>query len=448
MALTEELASFATSIQPDMIPEGVADVAKRAILDCLGCTLAGARTETAKLLLVVLDEAGGGKPESTILGTTLRANSWWAALVNGTLAHALDYDDSHRVLTGHPSAAVLPAALALAERVGATGRDLLAAYVAGAEVAIGLGAVMNPEHYARGWHATSTVGTIGAAAAGCRILGLAPHEAGVALAIAASLACGLQENFGTMTKPLHAGKAASNGVLSALLAAKGWTAGKGVLEAQPRGFLSLFGASNPPGAVVESLGNEFRLQGMMFKKYPSCAATHPAIDAALAVRADPGFAPTEVEEVQCSINNLARQVLVYDHPATPLEAKFSLPYCVAVVLVHGKVGVDAFAPASLADARVQAMMGRVRKICAFEVARGTFGPAEVEVRLRDGRVVRKRVEMARGEDAPLEWDELIAKFEDCTSRTLPLDRVKEAVATVRRLEDLGDVRELTRVLAG
>ena len=271
------LGRFAVDAAP---PAAARDAAARAVLDTIGVVLAGASEPAARAVQrVVMDSQG----PCTILGLAASAGAGDAALANGTAAHALDYDDMCFVSLAHPSAPLVAAALAAAETAGASGRSLLDAYVVGFEIEARLGRAMNPRHYQRGWHCTSTIGTIGAAAAAARLLGLDAKAAGHALAIAASEASGLKENFGTMVKPLHAGLAARNGVLAAQLAAAGMTASAAAIDG-PQGFLAAMDSAQPAlDEIAADLGSRWEIldTGITVKLYPSCAGTHPALDALL-----------------------------------------------------------------------------------------------------------------------------------------------------------------------
>ena len=289
MNATSLVAEFVAKSRYEDCPESAVDAARRAILDCLGVMLAGAGEPAARILQQVA-QAEGGMPLCTVVGTGRRTGAVWAALCNGTAAHALDYDDTNFVLMGHPSAPVLAAALAAGELTLADGRAVLHAFLLGFEVETTLAEVINPPHYGHGWHATCTLGTLGAAAAASRLLGLDAVQTRNALAVAASQSSGLKENFGTMTKPFHAGHAARSGVLSALLAREGWTASERALEG-PQGFFAVLGAGKQALEPLATLGAPWKIltTGVAVKPYPSCACTHSIIDGALELRRIHGF---------------------------------------------------------------------------------------------------------------------------------------------------------------
>src|SRR3989441_2588594 len=350
------LGEFVASSMP---PAAARARAAQAVLDTIGVTLAGASEPAARIVQAVVSAEGGDA--CRILGTVARASASNAALANGTAAHALDYDDMCFVSLAHPSAPLVGAAIASAEVSAASGSALLDGYIAGFELEGRLGSVMNPRHYERGWHCTSTLGTIGAAAAACRIFGLDAETTSHALAIAASEASGLKENFGTMVKPLHAGLAARNGVLAALLAKRGMTASARAIEGR-QGFLAAMDSERRSidGAAAD-LGARWEIieTGITVKLYPSCAGTHPTIDALLDLRRRERFTADDVEAIDVGVDPIVPTILIYDRPSSGLEGKFSMPFCAAAAVVNGRVGIETFDAAQLANPAVLALQSRV-----------------------------------------------------------------------------------------
>jgi 2-methylcitrate dehydratase PrpD len=446
-ALTLRLGEFAVAASP---PQPARARAAAAVLDTAGVALAGASEPASRIARDVAVAEGGSA--CAILGTDARAGASGAALANGTAAHALDFDDMCFVSLAHPSAPLVPAALAAAELSGETGRAALDAYVAGFEIEARLGAQMNPRHYQRGWHCTSTLGTIGAAAAASRLLGLDAASAGHALGIAASQASGLKENFGTMVKPLHAGLAARNGVLAALLARGGMTASPLALDG-PQGFLAAMDGERPSLAdAVADLGSRWEIldTGITVKLYPSCAATHPTLDTILDLRTERPFGAEEVERIDVDVDSVTPNVLIYSTPSTGLEAKFSMPFCAAAAVVRGRVGIDTFEPAALADADIASLMPRVamRVDPSFDGAGPPLTQARVTIRLRGGRVLTRHADGARGYPAnPPSDEELDAKFLACARRALSPDRASRALELLRGIDRLDDIRALTAALS-
>jgi 2-methylcitrate dehydratase PrpD len=443
---TARLGVFVVSAAP---PAAARTRAAAALLDTIGVTLAGASEPAARIVQRVVATEGGGA--CRVLGTRVRTSATGAALANGTAAHALDYDDMCFVSLAHPSAPLVAAALAAAEIAGASGSALLDAYIAGFELEARLGGVMNPRHYQRGWHCTSTLGTIGAAAAASRLLGLDRPSCGHALGIAASEASGVKENFGTMVKPLHAGLAARNGVLAARLANSGMTASDLALEG-PQGFLAAMDSAH--GALADRIGDlgvrwEILESGITVKLYPSCAATHPSIDAILDLRQRERVTADEVERIDIDVDSIAPTVLMYDRPASGLEAKFSMPFCAAAAVAYGRVGIDTFEADRLADPLIAALMSRVvmRVDPALDGAGPPLTQARIHIRLRDGRRVSQAANGARGyPERPASGAELEAKFTACARRTISPASAEKALGMLRQIEKMEDVRALTDVL--
>ena len=440
------LGAFVIDANP---PPAARVAAARALLDTVGVTLAGAAEPASRIIQRVVQHDGAGS--CAVLGTAFCATAANAALANGTAAHALDYDDMCFVSLAHPSAPLVAAALAAAETAGASGRALLDAYVVGFEMEGRLGRAMNPRHYQRGWHCTSTLGTIGAAAAASRLLGLAAAAAGHALAIAASEASGLKENFGTMVKPLHAGLAARNGVVAALLAQAGMTASGAAIDG-PQGFLRVMDSEQPSlEAFAADLGTRWEIAetGITVKLYPSCAGTHPTLDALLDLRRQHGFDARDVEAIEIGVDPIVPTILLYDRPSSGLEGKFSMPFCAAAAVVRGQVGIDTFDTATLRDPAIVAMQSRVtmRVDDTLDASAPSLTQARVTVRLLDGRVLTASANGARGyPERPPSDEELSAKFLSCATQTLSVSQADAALQMLREIESIQDMRTLTAQL--
>jgi 2-methylcitrate dehydratase PrpD len=440
------LGEFVVNATP---PAEARHAAARAVLDTVGVALAGAGEPAARAVQRVIEETTG---PCTVLGLFSRATAGDAALANGTAAHALDYDDMCFVSLAHPSAPLVAAALAAAEAAGSSGRALLDAYVVGFEIEGRLGRVMNPRHYQRGWHCTSTLGTIGAAAAAARLSGLDAAACGHALAIAASEASGLKENFGTMVKPLHAGLAARNGVLAAQLARAGMTASAAAIEGS-QGFLAAMDSEHPAlGACAADLGSRWEIveTGITVKLYPSCAGTHPALDALLDLRRRERFTGDQIESIDVGVDPIVPTILIYDKPSCGLEGKFSMPFCAAAAMVDGRVGIDTFEAGRLCDPRVTAVQSLVTMSVdpTLDASAPALTQARVTVRLHDGRVFTASANGARGyPERPASDDELAAKFLACAMRALAEPRAHAALAALRDIERLPSLTELMAACA-
>jgi len=437
------MAAFVAASQP---PADAGARAGAAVMDTVGVALAGTAEPAARIVREAMTRAGDAP--CSIWGSAARAAAPDAALVNGTAAHALDYDDMCFVSLAHPSAPLVPAVIAAGELAGASGRAVLDAYVVGFEMQARLGRLMNPRHYQRGWHCTSTLGTISAAAGASRLLGLDAATTAHALAIAASSAAGLKENFGTMVKPLHAGLAARDGVMAALLAKGGLTGSARALDG-PQGYLHAFDSERPDLAgEIADLGRRWEIldTGITVKLYPSCAGTHPTLDALLDLRGRHRFSGDDVDRIEIDVDPIVPTILIYDRPASALEAKFSMPFCAAAAVLFGRVGIDTFDEAVLRDPAVMAMMARVTMRVDEEIGRGKppLTEARVRVVLKDGRTLAKDAHGARGYPAnPASADELATKFLACATVALGEPRATQVQSFFRSLETAPNLTDIS-----
>ncbi len=451
MRATSAIAEFIAKSRWEDCPAEAVDAARRAILDCLGVMLAGS-VEAAARIVTDVARSEGGVPLATVVGTPLRTGAVWAALANGTAAHALDFDDTNFAMMGHPTAPVLSAALAAGELALVDGRALVHAFLLGFEVETTLAEVLNPPHYEKGFHATGTLGAMGAATAVARLLGLDAMQTRAALALAASQASGLKENFGTMTKPFHAGHAGRTGVLSALLAREGFTASAQALEG-PQGYFAVLGAGKRDERALDTLGAPWKIlkTGVAVKPYPSCACTHSIIDSTLELRRTHAITPEQVAEVTVGVGASVPRILIHSNPRSGLEAKFSGEFSAAAALCEGRVGIATFHDDKTEDPAIKAVMKRVRVVVDPEI------PGEgdqhvwtrVTLRLRDGREVGIAPRAVPGHPgSPLSLDQLREKFRDCARIVLPEDRVESVRQMVEGLDGCPDLRSLTAILAG
>jgi 2-methylcitrate dehydratase PrpD len=414
------------------ISEEARQRASIAFIDTCGVMLAGAGEPAARIAQSLANDEGTG--DCRVVGTSITTSPAYAAFANGVAAHALDYDDMCFVSLAHPSCVLVPALLAAGEITGANARTLLDAYVVGFEIECRLGLVMNPRHYhRRGWHCTSSIGTIGAAAAVSRALGLDLVATRHALGIAASSACGLKENLGSMVKPLHAGMAARNGVTAAQLARRGFTASPHAIDG-PQGYLAAMDSEHTSlDAAVADLGTRWEIEetGVTVKLYPSCAATHPPLDALNAIVRRAHITADQVASIDVEVDSMTPRLLIHPNPSTGLEAKFSMPFCAAAAVVFPRIGIDTFTPESIHHPDVQSLMPRValRANTAFDSA-SPLSQARVTVGLRDGREWSEQADGARGYPGRLTNEELSAKFEDCAARSLGTSGARDAWNTL------------------
>jgi len=448
MGLTEALSSFVVKTKLENIPVRAVKNAKATILDCLGVTLAGSREPGVRKLAELVRE-NGGYPEASVIGLGLKTSTLFAALVNGAMTHVLDYDDSSESMKGHPSGAVLSTVLALGERMRASGKEILEAYILGVEAETKIGSEISIEHYEQGWHATATLGTIGAVVAASKILKLNTEETRMALGIASSTAGGLRQNFGTMTKPLHVGNAAKNGLVAALLARKGFTADKNVLES-PFGFCKTFSKKNEYNfsKISEKLGNPFDVvsPGIIVKKYPCCRSAHAGIEAITHLIKEYEISPEEVKSIKVKVNQEVPGILIHNHPKTGLEGKFSMQFCVAIALLDGEVGLRQFSDKKVLDEGTQELM---RKVEMYPDPQLKGRETVVTVKLKDGKEYSyKADEKIKGHpENPLTRQELISKYQNCARLVLPEKEITQSINLVENLEELSDINELTSVMA-
>jgi 2-methylcitrate dehydratase PrpD len=449
---TARLARFVSETSyADIPPEATATV-RWALLDTIGVTAAGVRTPVAEAV-ASMAEAYAGPPIATLVGRRLRCDPASAALVNGATGHALGYDDQSWSMGGHPSVVLWPAILGLSEARGTSGRELIRAYAVGFEAASVVGSTVNPDHYGHGWHTTATVGAVASACAAAAILGLDERRTAHAIAIGASHAGGLRQQFGTDVKPLHAGNAARAGVVAAELAARGVEGSTEILEGR-WGFANVFRpaatSTEPPDS---SLGDLWRLldPGIATKVFPSCGATHPGIGAMLELRSR-GLRPGDVRRVEARVVDMTARILEHPRPRDGLEAKFSMEYCLARALVSGSVDLDHFDAAAVRDADVRRLVERshmeVDPRLTADWVWGTPRPTELTVELESGETMVARADLPPGSPGNFPREQLDRKLADCLRRTPPAGSPDEIASVVDRLEDVDDVRELTALLAG
>jgi len=452
MTIARALANRIADVAFDALPVAASHWAKVAILDTVGCTLAGAGEPCARIVERVTT-AGAPTGQCLVFGTNHRVGTLDAALINGTAAHALDFDDCSNTLGGHPSAPILPALFALAETRTVDGRAFIAAYVAGWETETRIARGINFHHYEKGWHPTATIGVFGSTAACCHLLGLARDVTATALGLAATFASGLKANFGTMTKPLHVGHASRNGLLAALLASEGFTANAGAIE-HKQGFLLVFnGAGNfDADAILRDWGRPWDIvqPGVAIKQYPCCGSTHPAVDAMLALVREHGLTPAMVERVDSWTHPRRLAHTNRPDPQSELDAKFSVQYCLARALLDRRVSLEHFEGDTFREPAIRALLPRIHAAPHPDMSMAStehFG-AEVKAALTDGRVLTAKVSrpLGRGPENPLPVELLEAKFLNCAARALPMDAAERLLVLLRGLDSASDIRGVTSAM--
>ena len=428
--LTRALAALALDYRYEDFPEDVRAMGRRCILDGVACALAGRAEPVVRSVEAEALETGG-TAEASLIGLGVQLPAGQAALVNGTAAHALDYDDVNIAIPGHPTTVVMPAVLAVAEAVNANGRDVLAAFVAGYEVACRVGLVLGPGHYDRGFHATATAGVIGAAAGCARLLRLSPAQAASALALAATQASGLKALFGNMGKPLHAGLAARNAVLAVRLAARGLDAGEDALE-HAQGFAKAMSPDADPQRALDEPAR-FHILRNLFKYHAACYGTHAVIESAKALRSQHAFAPEDIRRVLLTVHPGNDKMCNIAAPRTSAEAKFSLRLNAAFGLLGVETSrLDAYSVARALDPRAVALRDRV------EVRFSDTLPmmkAAVEVETNSG--VTQSASHDAGEpesDLRLQARKVEAKFDALVQPLLGADRAARLRSRILAIE--------------
>ncbi len=436
------MAEFIVNADAKTLSKQNRKTATQAILDCIGVTLAGSQQKIGKILRDYVREQEAA-PQAGVIGTGIRTSLPVAAFANGTMGHALDYDDVNWPMIGHPTVAILPTLLALGERRNATGADLITAYIIGLEISAKLGALLNPPHYERGWHATGTLGTMGATAGASRLIGLNIEQTRWALGIAASEASGIRQNFGTDTKPFHAGNAAQNGVIAALLAEKEFTSDEEILDSE-WGFFTAFCGQQTYDALpdmLESLGNPWEIEasGILLKNYASCVSTHTAIDAMLSIIHEHDIKAEDVVKVDVAVVSLTPKMLIHHRPTKALQGKFSMEYCMARALLSRELGIAQFTDDKVSETEVQEFLRKVTMYIDDELTanwrHGTPRPAEVTITMRDGRKFTMRVLKPKGNpEVPLTEEELTTKFRTCAGLALSEEKVQRSLAMLQNLD--------------
>ena len=447
MGATETIASWIVSTNYEDIPPEAIRVANESCFDLLGVILAGSTQPVGEIIQQYVDDSGGSN-QATVLASGLQTSLANAALANGTMGHALDYDDFGGF--GHPTVAIFPALLALGESLNSTGRDLLEAYVIGCELGLALQHTTKYAQMERGFHSTAVIGRMAATAACSKLLGLDHEQTVIALGIAGSMASGVIHNFGTMVKPLHAGLTCRDAVMAVQFAQRGFTAGHQIFE-HPLGFTTpiLGEGIYDLNQMAEDLGNPFRVQdALIIKKYPCCGGNHAMLDSLFSLMREHNFTWDDVASAEVDQSYLSI-VMLYPEPDDPLKGKFSAKYNVAAALVDGEISIGTFSDEKIADAEIQSAMDKVttRVLSKWEESAGEVSRGlPVRITLKDGRTfehVTARDMILGGAKNPWGSDSIKGKFEVNAGMVLPEDRVAETVET---WSEIGEVTDLTETI--
>jgi 2-methylcitrate dehydratase PrpD len=455
--LTRYVAEFIVNTQYADLPAALIELGTKSILDGIGLALAGSVAKTGAISRDYLQSLGLSRGEATVIGSPLKMPARFAGFANGVGIHADDYDDTQlavakdRVygLLTHPSAPCLSAALALAESRELSGRDMMLAYHLGVEVECKIAEAISPRHYEDGFHSTGTCGTFASAAAAIKLHRANASTCVRALGIAASQSAGLRENFGTMTKPFHAGRAAESGIVAADLALLGWTASDVILEA-PRGFFHAAGGGFDPSATTLGDPWTFLSPGVSIKPFPSGSLTHPAMTELLRLIRENKITATQIESLSVGTNRNMPNALIHHRPKDSLQAKFSMEFCMAVLLLYGRAGLNEFTDEVVNRPEVQAMIQRVHFGVHPEAEKAGYNKMTsiLDIQLQDGRKISGRADFAKGSPAyPLTFDDVAEKFEDCARfAEWPSAKTKAIIDTVRKLDEVPNVQTLAALL--
>jgi 2-methylcitrate dehydratase PrpD len=441
--VTKDLCAFLAGFRFEDLPERAVHEARRGVLDWLGCALAGSKHATTGKLLAVL-QAVGSAPQATVLGRGLKLGLMEAPLANGQMGHVLDFDDTHMGgVVLHASSPVLAALLALGERGHVSGRDLICAYAAGFEAGVRVGQSA-PGHHAGGWHLTGTLGSIAAGVAGARLLGLDARQMTYAMGIAATQAAGMQQNRGTMCKSLHAGKAAANGVLAALLAEQNFDSSDEIIEGR-RGFSRIYSDAARPDLVLDQLGQRWEVAGNGHKPYACGVVLHPSIDAMIALARQTRLAPEQVGRVELRVHPLAVSITGVVDPTTGLQSKFSIYHAAAVAFLDQGAGIAQFTDERATSADAVALRRKI-SITTDETFRKD--QAQATIIGAGGERHQVSIEHASGTvENPMSDDAIEAKFFANAEPVIGMDRARQLTACVWKLEALPDARELVTLCA-
>jgi 2-methylcitrate dehydratase PrpD len=458
--LTEHVVKFVAGTRYEDLPEQVIELGKKSILDGLGLALAGSRAQSGILCRQYLREIGFGDRGATIVGSSIRTTARFAAFANGVSMHADDFDDTQlavakdRVygLLVHPTVPVLPALLALSERRTVSGKEFMLAYHLGVEVECKIAEAISPRHYQDGFHSTGTCGPLGSAAACAKLLRFEHSKLVQVFGLAASQSGGLRENFGTMTKPFQAGRAAESGLVSAELVALGWTAAEQILEAE-RGFFHAFGGSYDPAVILDHLGKPwtFSSPGISLKPYPSGSLTHPAMTELARLIEVNQIEAAQLERIDVGANHNMTATLLHHRPKTGLEAKFSMEFCMAILLLERKAGLGEFSDKVVQRTDIQEMIRRVNFYVDPEAESTGFDKMTslLKIHLKNGRVIEGRADFGKGSPAnPMTFEEAAKKFTGCAEfAAWPKSKTEKIIDFVKGMDSATNVGALLPLLS-
>jgi 2-methylcitrate dehydratase PrpD len=438
--VTQALARYIVNARFGDLPANVRKEGARTLLNWVGVAVGGSQSETVNIAVAALNEFSGPR-QATLLGRTERFDVMNAAFINGVSSHIFDFDDTHLKTIIHPAGPVVSAALAMAERQPVSGSDFLNAIVLGIETELRIGNAVYPNHYDVGWHITGTAGVFGAAAATGKLLGLSEQQMVWALGLAASQPVGLRESFGSMNKSFNPGRAASNGIFAALLAAKNYTSSDGMIEAK-RGWANTISTKQDYREILDGLGTRYEAALNTYKPFACGIVIHPAIDAAIQLRNEHKLTPGQIARIDLKVHPLVLELTGKKTPQIGLEGKFSIYHSVAVALVEGAAGERQYSDRAVRDPQVVALRSKVT---------ATVDPAikpeqvDMTITLADGRQLHKFIAHAIGSlEVPMTDAQLEAKFRDLADGILPTAQVDKLITTCWNVTQLGNAAAIAQ----
>ncbi len=455
--LTSEVVDYIQGLSYESIPEDVRQELHRCLVDGFAVMLSGSRAACSLIVQqYVRDSSVGGR--CSVVGSSLATSAQQAALANGTAGHADDFDDTQLAQTPdriyglltHPTVPALAATLAVAQETGASGKELLTAFCGGFEVECKIAEAMNPRHYIQGFHSTATIGIFAAATGAAKLYGLSAGQTRYAIGIAASKSAGLRANFGTMTKPYHAGAAAENGIVAAKLAGLGYQADPNALDGQ-WGHFQVMGGGVDAERLLGRLGNPYTLEwpGVSVKPYPCGSLSHPSMDTMLDLILENDIKSEDVEEVRLGAGYNILNPLRYSDPQNELEAKFSLQFCLGILLLKRRAGTQEFTDEVVRSPEARKVMKKVKTYHNPEIeAKGSDRIRSlIEIRLKDGRIISREAETSRGTpERPMGTEGMAAKFTDCAKGVLPKSKISAALDAIYHVDDMADVSKLVEAV--
>ncbi|HEY42241.1 MAG TPA: MmgE/PrpD family protein [Dehalococcoidia bacterium] len=445
MKATSKLAKFIHDLSYEDLSDDAIAKAKLCLMDWLGVTVGGYAGGLGDIdPMIGALQPLFGQPQATLITKKRKVDVLNAALINGTASHYLDYDDIQSGMSGHPSVPVMPAALAMGEYRKVDGKRFITSLVAGFEAECRIGEAVNPEHYGRGWHATATLGCFGAGAAVANMTGLSTEKVISTLGIAGTQAFGVRQSFGTMCKPFHAGKAASNGILAAILAEGGFTAPQEILEGID-GFGKIY-STKFDETKIDKLGQPFKIEQVIYKRYASCYFTHATVRCMLGIREKHRPALSEIDKITVKVSPLAIDVAGNPVPQTGLEGKFSLSYCAVLALDKGQALESDFTEELVNDPETRSLMARVVTVTDDSF---TALQSEICIELKDGSEIREKTDLISERAVSVTgWESILeAKTVNLIRGIFPLEVARDAIKAIRGLEEIDDIGKVVNLLS-